>query len=465
VRNVLIFSGSHSISSLHASDPGSRISAHLAHSLARTGWRSVVITQYKGNETDQPPVNLEDIPACLSAAGETGEVVLRVKAEQTPGRGLVRASQRLHGLQSGGKWVKPVWGGIASGMTGLAYLLGDSHESGGGWSSIAARAGMQVARSLQVDALVGITGWDAMIAAQRCHRQTSLPWIQIFHDPWQVFIAPAGRPLLALYLDRLVLRSAAAICQCTPTWSRELEQELHRPISCLINSYAAEHMAASKPRQFDRFTVVYSGTLDPGVRDPELFLAGMVLLRQEMPALAEKMQFIYIGSQADFLWKRAREFGVSDLVQCVGSLSALDVLPYIKGAHLLLMLLDQTNPFRVGCLTSKSAEYIGSGRPVLLIARTRNDEDTDLIRLVRDTGSGWAVREAAGVAGVLRQAYKQYDELGNTLSPGGGCTATGDLTYEHQTKKLAWLLERVSSGGIDPRFEDLEVAYPWSRTT
>jgi glycosyltransferase involved in cell wall biosynthesis len=463
MRNVLIFSGIHSYSALSASNPGSKNSVRMAHHLIRHGWRPVVVTQYKGLESDQHPVNLEDIPAYLSSFDETSEVVVRIKAEPSLGSRLIRSSQRMHNLHIGGKLLSPIWNGIGSGITGLARFLGDSHESGGGWSSIAARTGIRIADTIKIDAMLAITGWDAVFAGYRCHLKTGIPWIQIYHDPWREFIKPIGRPFLAIYLNHLILRSAAALSHCTPAWTRDMEKELHRPVTCLVNAYDAEQMAAAWRQQFDRFTVVYAGTVEPEVRDPRVFFAGMSLLRSEMPALADKIKFIYIGSQGDFLRKRAQEYGVSDLVQTLGSLSAPEVLPYIKGAHLLLMFLNQTNPFLVGCLSAKSAEYIGSGRPILLVSKTKNNYETDLIRLVRDTGSGWVAQSELDVVGILRKALEQYEASGDTFPPGGGCYAIGNLSYEHQAQKLAALLERIAQGERDPLIERLEDEFPWSR--
>ena len=462
MRNVVIISNSHSRSALVAKNAGAMISAFLSQYLLRYGWRPLVVTQWTEDEENQVPIALDEIPSYLASFGETSEVVFRIQAVRSLGRQLIRTSQWVHHQHFGGRLLRPIWSSLGAGLTGLARLNGDSHESGGGWASVAAEAAVRIAWATEVNAVVALTGWDAPFATQRHHRRTGIPWIQYFHDPWQTFVKPAGRPLIGIYLRRFILSSAAAVCHCTPRWTRELAQELKRPVSCLINAYDSEQMTISRRQPFDRFTVVYTGTIETNVRDPKVFFTGLALLRAEMPELADDMQFVYIGDQDDFLRQRARECGVIDLVRCVEPLSPLEVLPYMKGAHLLLVMLDQTNPLNLGRLGSKAADYVGSGRPILLTSQTRNSCDTDLIRLIRDTGAGWIARDDHEVAAVLRQLLEQYRAVGDTNRPGQGRYPTGDLSYQRQVQKLALLLDRVARGERDPVVEDLAVEYPWS---
>ncbi len=460
--NVVILTGSHSRSALVASDPAAKASAFLSQYLPRYGWRPLIVTQWKGDEANQAPVALDEIPNHWASFGETSEVVIGVQAVPSMGRQLIRASQWAHNQHFGGPLLCPMWAGLGAALTGFARLNGNSHESGGGWAPVATEAAVRIAQAKEVDAVLAMSGWDSPFAAQRCHLRTGIPWIQYFHDPWQFFVRPVGRPLIGAYLRRCILSSASAIMHCTPRWARELAQELKRPVSCLVNAYDSEQMTVSRRQPFDRFTVVYAGTVEADARDPKVFFAGLALLRAERPGLADHMQFVYIGAQDDFLWQQARECGVTDLVRCVEPLSPLEVLPYIKGAHLLLMMLDQTNPLDLGRLGGKAADYIGSGRPILLISQTRNGCDTDLIRLIRDTGAGWIARDDREVAAVLAQVLEQYRAVGNTARPGQARYPTGDLSYQRQAEKLALLLERVARGERDPVVEDLAVEYPWS---
>jgi hypothetical protein len=464
MRNVVIIANSHSRSSLVASNPGAKASAFLSQYLPRYGWRPLIVRQWKGDEANQVTVALDEIPSHLSSFGETSEVVFGVHAVCSLGRQLIRASQWVHHQHFGGRLLRPIWSSLGAGLTGLARLNGDSHESGGGWAPVATEAAVRIAQATEVDAVLAMTGWDVPFAAQRCHRRTGIPWIQYFHDPWQLFVAPIGRPLIGAYLRRCILSSASAIAHCTPRWARELMQELKRPVSCLINAYDSEQMTVARMQPFDRFTVVYAGTIEVSVRDPRVFFTGLALLRAAMPELEDTMQFVYIGDQDEILRQRACECGVIDLVRCVEPLSPLEVLPFMKGAHLLLMMLDQTNPVNLGRLGGKTAEYVGSGRPILLTSQTRKSCDTDVIRLIRDTGAGWIARDDHEVAVVLRQLLEQYRAVGDTTRPGQGRYPTGDLSYQRQAQKLALLLERVARGERDPVVEDLTVEYPWSGT-
>jgi glycosyltransferase involved in cell wall biosynthesis len=463
MRNYILFTEHHDNSINTAGFTTARFSKYYSKLLSSHGWRSLVVTHSNGYGTWQPPIGLDEVDRVLAAQKDDAEVIFRLKLRDNFGRRLIRISRNIHniGLRRGGVNQK-VFEKFASILTGISLSTGDNHVTGGGWTGVAVEAAVQISKLVKVDAAVSFNCWAPPFAANRFSKATGIPWILNFTDPWQASVSPEGRILLGWYLDHFIFRSAAAVTQCTPYWAYELSGELRRPVSCLINAYDEDRMHAAQPRTFNRFTIVATGAIESPSYNPEVFLSGLALLKAHQLNLAEKLQFVYIGPEGDVLQKRAMAHGVADLVRCIGPLSHEEVIPYTKGAQLSLVTLDQDPPLNVGRLLAKTPEYLGSNRPILLIAKTRGRQDTDLVRLIRDTGSGWAVWDPKEVAAVIGQLLEKYLREGQINRPGAGKFPVGDFTYQGQASKLSQILERVASGERDPQVEDIRQAYPWS---
>jgi hypothetical protein len=234
-----------------------------------------------------------------------------------------------------------------------------------------------------------------------------------------------------------------------------------RPVACLVSGFDEDELDRVEARRFDRFTVVYVGSAVSGSRDPSLFFAGLSLLRRIQPEVKSEIQVLYVGSNYDFFRRRASEQGVNDFLHCTGLVKLGEVMPYVKGAHLLLVAMDNRLGFNRGRLTAKVGEYLGTDRPILLTQPPSECGKTDLARLIGETGVGWAAENVEAVVEVLRRLLEQYRATGDTMRPGGGRYAVGDFTWDGQSRKLALLLDQVAAGQRDPVVEDIHTAYPW----
>lgn len=466
MRNCIIFTEYHNLSSQSAGVPAAKFSAYFAHLLLYYGWRPIVLTCPGKFNKLGTSIALDEIEQELYAQKDKDEIIISLKPLKGFGRTLIRASRYLHeSFDQQGGLLGPLSEATASAITGIALMSGNDHGTGGGWANVAASAATRISKIFKVDVALAMNYWAPPFAANRFHKNTGIPWVLYNEDPWQAFVSKLGSSLLSRYLRRFILYSSSAVAHCTPYWCYETSHELNRPVTCLINAYDDESMGKIIPKTYDRFTVVYTGTIDLKDYDPTVFFSGIALLKEKIPDLSKKFQFVYIGSQIELIKQFAQAFDVNELIKCVGPLAHSDVFCYTKGAHLLLINLDQEEPRNIGRLLSKTPEFIGSGRPILLITKTENRRDTELIRLIRDTGAGWISWEAVEVYTVLINQIDKLYSTGQTSRPGNGIFPVGDITYNGQVKKLSLLLDRVSRGERDPMVEDMKQSYPWSLIT
>jgi len=436
--------------------------------LLRSGWRVIVITQWTGEEGSPQLCTINEIHDRLRGISNDEVIVLPIQAEDSKGRKLINFALRAHQNADLSKlrMVRVALHAIGSFISAIAlFTTGSTHTTGGGWTDPATRAAIRVSQLMKIKVALATSGWDSSIAARQFHKQTSIPWVHFYQDAWQMFLPRIARPFYGVFYDSWVLPSAAAICHCTPGWTRETMLELRRPVACVIGGYDAEYMANVEGSQFARFTIVFAGSAEirlHGGRDPKLLFDGLSRLICENPELAGDLEILYIGWNQDVFKKRATEAGVSERLRCLGTLKPEEVIPYLKGAQLLVLMLDQTVDYNIGRLTCKVSEYIGTDRPVLLLSQSDQGRETDLIRLIRDCGLGSVAQNLDDVVITLKKLLQQYNAFGYTSRPGNGIYPLVDLSWQYQTQKLGLILDSVARGERDPIVEDLAAEYPWS---
>ena len=434
----------------------------LSKYLARWGWRPIIITQLEPDTTGTIPMPLDHIEKYLVSLRQDEVGVIPVAAGPSTGRFLLALSRQMHERAADGGLSGRMWESMGSVLTYLASLGGDSYPMGGGWIPKAVEAGLCVVKTIGVDAALCTSGLDPVYAAYRLGRKTGIPWILDLTDPWEMFYGTVARYLYLPPLYRRVVPSAACLSQCTPGWARELSRKVSRSVACLISGFDSDWVDRVEARRFDEFTVLYIGSAEVGNRDPQAFFAGLALLKRTKPEVGSKVKVVYVGSNCDFFQRRASEQGVVELLHCVGRVKLGEVMSYVKGAHLLLVALNSGLDFNRGRLTAKVGEYLGTDRPILLTQSLSKEGDTDLARLVRETGVGWVAEDAETVAKVLKGVLEQYWSTGTTMRPAEGRYPVGDFTWHGQSHKLALLLDQIASCKRDPIVEDICAAYPWA---
>ncbi len=436
----------------------------LARALRALGWRTMIVTQW-GDQSDIPPCEPNGIAESLAEQSSEDVVVLPVLPEPTLGRRIVGMSRSLHKAARAAGPVGPVLHLIGSLLSVTALLsAGDTHVTGGGWTAGALRAAKALARAQNVDAVLSMYEWDCSWVARKYSRAAGVPWVHYFLDAWQMFVPRVGRPVHGAYLKRHLLPSAAAVCHATPGWARHLSEELHRPVTTIMIGFDPDAMRVAAPVQFGKFTVVYAGPAAIGSQDPDIFFAGLARLRQEDPSAGNQVQVVYAGLDREVFIRRAEEFGLGGSLRCVGMLPPQSLLRHLKGAVLLLISLDsldQRNDYAHGRLCGRLAEYFGSERPILATIKSKGCKDTDLARIIRNTGAGWVARDSEEVARILKTLMGEYGRTGHIERPGSQHGLSDYLTMRNQVAKLAAVLDRVTKGERDPVIEDFDREFYW----
>jgi len=187
------------------------------------------------------------------------------------------------------------------------------------------------------------------------------------------------------------------------------------------------------------FTLVHTGLLYPGTRDPRILFAALRPLVADGTISPGDLVVRFLGRNLEIAGRSLQEFPeVSPFVELAGEVSYEESLRQQSRATALL-LLEWPDPRAKGVLTGKLFEYLGTGKPVLAVAPRSGEID----RVLGDTAGGAVVTNAAEAEVLLRRWIHAYRSEG-TAATGPDRARLSRYTRREQTRALAEVLDRVA---------------------
>ncbi len=250
------------------------------------------------------------------------------------------------------------------------------------------------------------------VIARAVARETGLPWVMDFRDPWTTSLYATKRPEwarrreAALDLSCLVESSAISVVQ-----KRYRDEYLGKypPLSSdfdkfhiLPNGFDPSDFDGIKPRNFDLWTVVYTGSISYP-RDPEPFFKGWKIACEKCDEFRTGAGCLFMGEFDSRFHELAPKY-IIDNIKIEGFQDRDAVYSSQLGAGALLLIAE-------GYVTGKAYEYLASGmisgRPVLSIT-----EGGDLIELIDKSRAGRCLKpsDPDGIAEALIGMYKSRND-------------------------------------------------------
>lgn len=337
--------------------------------------------------------------------------------------------RRLGGRRAQGdhsqKKVQPSGRGVLETVAGIGQRLYDSvivPDAKIGWYPDCAKKGAEVCQGDRPDVLFSSSPREtAHLVARKLSAKFDIPWVADFRDPWvEAFFAPKRPgPVEALNrrLERAVVKNADAITVAWDGISELLEK--HHPDLCplakttLTNGFDPEDYETAPSREFDGFTIVYTGRFHEGNTSPELFLQGVSLLLEEAPDLAAKTKVVLVGPVQEFVVDMVNSLGLSNNVQFVGRVSHEQAIASMKGAPVLYFqgtkaMDGDENGMEQQVVSGKLYEYMGAGNPILALVEGGSPAE----RILKGYHSSVRVttQDAGDVMKGIRELYQRWQD-------------------------------------------------------
>lgn len=194
-------------------------------------------------------------------------------------------------------------------------------------------------------------------------RKYGAPWVADFRDPWTGY-AHQSYPTrlhrrIEENMERRVIETADAVVVTAPPLKEALSSRfssLRDKIKLIRNGYDPEDLNV-EPVRFERFTILYTGAMY-GEYDPTAFALGFNRANRD-----EDMDFLHIGYR---LPRFEQVFRGIPNTRHIYYVDHRDVVRYMKGADLLLLLIAPTRE-QDTWIPGKTYEYLASGVPILAV--------------------------------------------------------------------------------------------------
>lgn len=290
------------------------------------------------------------------------------------------------------------------------YALRYIPDSRLAWGPPALEIGRKLLRTWRPDIIIASAPpYTGLRVARALSRESGIPWIAELRDPWSknpYNDLPWWRRWVDRQVERATLHDAAALVTVSPIVARDLRKHYHQPIINVFNGYAAEDLPAALPPQpTNKLSIVYTGTIYAGHRDPSPLFAAIAQLGDQR----QKVEVWFYGPAEAEVRHVAERFGVQEQVFVGANLSYRDSLAAQASASVLL-LLQRNHPTDEGNIPAKFFEYMAARRPILLLGYERGI----VAQMIRDRQAGFVSNTPAEIA---RQLSLWIDQLPYGISP------------------------------------------------
>ena len=195
----------------------------------------------------------------------------------------------------------------------------------------------------------------------------------------------------------------------------------------ILNGYDTADLPTTGPAPSETapITVLYTGTIYPGRRDPSpLFQAVSAL-----GPLRDRIQLAFCGQDLRGVQAAAAKHGVLDRLKLIPTMPYRAALQAQAEADVLLLLL-WNHPDEVGVLPAKLFEYIGAGRPIMALGL----ETGSAADIIRTRHMGVVANDPAAIAAQLRAWIEEKSATGGIKGPAP--EAKNGLSRIDQFRKL-----------------------------
>ena len=319
---------------------------------------------------------------------------------------------------------------LASSLRRLAHRFLYYPDAQVGWYPFAVAAGRRAMREKRFDALFSSSfPITTHLVARRLHRESGIPWVAEFRDPWADTASDGAGHERRERLERSLAREADSVVAVSPAWSARLLEKGARRAAIVTNGFDPADRAA--PQAVDGFVVTHLGSLYPGMQDLRALWAALRQMRDRDPALRLRLRFV--GELAPLVREEIASAGLDDALEVTGFLPQKVALAAMASSSVLVSGgFHRDDPVYRGWLPAKLFEYLGSELPIVYIGA----RDTDATALL-SAHPGCYIVATGDVEGV-------FDALLAARSAERPARQLEAFTRRGLARRLATVLDEVS---------------------
>ena len=325
-----------------------------------------------------------------------------------------------------------------------------------GWYPWAVRAGDKIIKEDRPQVIYSTSPHaTSHLIARRLARQSGIPWVADFRDPWYEEPPEKGTPAIvhwaARRLESAVVQGASHIVSTTDALQRSLLDRYPTAapgkFSTINNGYDEADFAAlplTVHPPGSALVITHAGSINAEFRDPRPLWEAYRVAIDEGHIQAGAMLFRFIGagefSKSPEITTYLSEYNMQTSVAFLPRTPYAEALTLQAEADLLLLL--QASDDTEGLVPAKLYEYLRCMSPVLALAPAGASQ-----KIIEEMGGGWAVDPANNhqLKNVLIEIYNLWK--GGKLKEK---TASLDSLQRYDrkvlTQKLAEIFDSLAMG-------------------
>jgi len=237
-----------------------------------------------------------------------------------------------------------------------------------------------------------------------------------FRDPWTQWFGAYRqwenplRKRVEYWMERRLLTGAEGVVATTPSMRDYLREQSGSPgssekFALIYNGFDPLDFEEVESRSFDRFTIVYTGKVALDLYSPEPIFVALRELLAEHPELKSRIELLFLGFFPPEGREMIERYQLASVVKVGDEVSHGECIRHQKGAHLLLLLLNEgvTSEFTI---SGKLFEYFFAARPILAVIPSTSAA----ANLIEEAAAGIVIepKETEKIAQYIYECYEAF---------------------------------------------------------
>ena len=280
----------------------------------------------------------------------------------------------------------------------------------------------------------------------RLSRETGLPWIADFRDPWtKIFyfkhlsMTPATERWHKK-MEKKVLDEASAVVAVSPLVQQEFQAMTDTPVELITNGFdecdfSSEPCTQAYGGASQEFTITHTG-LFAADGNPTVLWDVLAEKCHADEAFRKLLRIKLIGKTDDQILKALKDRGLEESLINMGYQTHSIAVDQQRQASVRILPLRKEPGYRA-VLPGKLFEYLASQRPILGIGQP----DGAMAMIVNETGTGTVIdwNDKEGISQYIEQCWKRHLE-GRLSSDGADLSR---FTRRSLTRRMAGLFDKI----------------------
>ena len=311
-----------------------------------------------------------------------------------------------------------------------------------GWYDDAIELGSEILSNNKFDAILSSgTPFTTHIISKVLSEKFEIPWVADFRDLWtqnHYYNYSAYRHFFEQKLEIQTISRAHVLTTVSQPLAIKLKDlHKHKTIYPILNGFNPEQMNHGT-RVKEKFSIVYTGTLYRGRRDPEPFFRVLNNLIDEKLLAPIDLRIDFYGPHEGWLLDNIEKYNLQSIAKIHGQVSRdMSIMEQRKAQ--ILLLLTWNDPEEKGVYTGKLFDYLAARRPILSLGYT----DGGVVKeLLNQTQAGAHISNEEDLKDYLIKTYREYKERGEVQYHGIDIEV---MKYSHRemARKFAEVLDKL----------------------